>query len=103
MESFQTYNLLNNDDISKASKILNISNENLLKIISSSVKAKSNSYSPYSKFRVGSVIYTTNEEIINGCNVENISYGLTICAERSAICSAISQGYDRNTMYTVYS
>ncbi len=99
MENFQTYDLSNNDDVSNASKILKISNENLLKITSSSVKAKSNSYSPYSKFRVGSVVYTTNEEIISGCNVENISYGLAICAERSAICSAISQGYDRNTMY----
>ncbi|WP_420239148.1 cytidine deaminase [Telmatobacter bradus] len=53
--------------------------------------AARNSYSPYSKFRVGAALLLANGEIVTGTNVENISYGLTICAERSALVRAISQ------------
>ena len=49
-------------------------------------------YSPYSNFAVGAALMTANGTIVCGCNVENISYGLTNCAERSALFSAISQG-----------
>ena len=49
-------------------------------------------YAPYSKFKVGAAILLKNGEYIMGCNVENISYGLTICAERCAIFKAISEG-----------
>lgn len=49
-------------------------------------------YAPYSKFRVGSAIQTASDDIIVGCNVENSSYGGTICAERTAACSAVAQG-----------
>jgi cytidine deaminase len=50
-----------------------------------------NAHVPYSKFRVGSAVLTDRGEIFTGCNVENASYGLTNCAERSAIFSAVSQ------------
>ncbi|MBT2372713.1 cytidine deaminase [Pseudomonas fluorescens] len=50
-------------------------------------------YSPYSHFPVGAALLTANGEVVQGCNVENISYGLTNCAERSALFSAISQGH----------
>lgn len=54
--------------------------------------ARKNSYSPYSKFSVGAALKLVDKEIIvAGCNVENASYGATICAERAAILSAISQ------------
>jgi len=53
-------------------------------------QAALNSYSPYSKFRVGAAIKLTNGEIVTGTNVENISYGLTICAERSALVRAVA-------------
>jgi cytidine deaminase len=50
-----------------------------------------NSYSPYSGFRVGAALKLSNGEIVTGTNVENVSYGLTICAERSALVRAVSQ------------
>ena len=54
-------------------------------LIQKAVRAKSTSYSPYSKFRVGAAVLTDDGEIFSGCNVENASYGLAICAERNAI------------------
>lgn len=54
-----------------------------------------NSYSPYSKFRVGAILVTKDGNEFNGVNVENASYGASICAERSAIVSAISAGYKK--------
>jgi homotetrameric cytidine deaminase len=54
-------------------------------------QAAERSYSPYSGFRVGAALRLTNGEIVTGTNVENISYGLTICAERSALARAVSQ------------
>ena len=54
-------------------------------------QAALHSYSPYSGFRVGAALKLTNGAIVTGTNVENVSYGLTICAERSALFAAVSQ------------
>lgn len=51
-----------------------------------------NSYSPYSKFRVGALVLCESGNVYTGVNVENSSFGATICAERNAICNAISKG-----------
>lgn len=53
--------------------------------------AAQNSYSPYSGFKVGAALRLTNGEIVSGTNVENVSYGLTICAERSALVRAVAE------------
>ena len=50
-------------------------------------------YVPYSHFQVGAAILTTDGEIYSGCNIENSSYGLTNCAERTAIFKAVSEGH----------
>lgn len=56
-------------------------------------KALEYSYAPYSKFRVGAALLTTSGEIFTGVNVENSSFGGTICAERTAFVKAISEGF----------
>ena len=61
------------------------------KLLKLAKQAARNSYSPYSKFRVGAALELTNGEIVTGTNVENVSYGLTICAERAALVRAVSQ------------
>ncbi len=56
-------------------------------------KARKKAYTPYSQFKVGAALLTTEGKIYTGSNVENISYSLTNCAERTAIFKAVSEGY----------
>src|SRR5271157_4697941 len=62
------------------------------RLIKEARKAMKNSYSPYSRFKVGAALLTDGGEIFSGTNVENCSYGLTICAERLAVYKAVSEG-----------
>jgi cytidine deaminase len=61
------------------------------RLLRSARKAMNNAYAPFSKFRVGAAILTSTGQIFSGCNVENSSYGMTNCAERTAIFSAVAQ------------
>ena len=63
-----------------------------VELIKRATDVKQNSYSPYSKIKIGSALLTNEGNIYVGTNVENASYGLSICAERSAISNAISAG-----------
>lgn len=65
------------------------------KLIELAIAAKENSYSPYSKFRVGAAIELSDGSYIQGSNIENASFGATNCAERSALFAAYSQGYKK--------
>ncbi len=63
-----------------------------LELIQVAATARENAHTPFSHFKVGAALLTADDEIITGCNVENASYGLTMCAERVAIFKAISEG-----------
>ena len=69
-----------------------ITKEQEKQIIETAKIARDSAYCPYSKFRVGSAILTSNNKIYYGCNIENASYPATICAERTAAVKAISEG-----------
>ncbi len=61
-------------------------------LIAQAIEARKQAYAPYSNFQVGAAILTKNNEVFLGCNIENASYGLTNCAERTAIFKAVSEG-----------
>jgi len=62
-------------------------------LIIEAIDAQTNAYCPYSNFAVGAAVLTEDGSIFKGCNVENASYGLTICAERNAIGAAVAAGH----------
>lgn len=64
----------------------------ITKLIEKAIKVRENSYSPYSKFKVGALVIDEKDNIYTGVNVENGSFGLTNCAERTTIFSAVTGG-----------
>lgn len=80
---------------------LKLSKQQLKALRSQAKLGQKQSYSPYSKFRVGSSILTKKGNIFSGCNIENASYGATVCAERVAVWKAQSSG-DHSPIIAVY-
>jgi cytidine deaminase len=74
----------------------------LRKLRVASVAASKRAYCPYSHFPVGAAVLTTEGGIFSGCNVENASYGLTICAERNAIFHAVASGSQPILVVAIY-
>jgi cytidine deaminase len=69
--------------------------KNYLILAKAAEQTKVKAHAPFSNFRVGAALLTKDNQIYTGCNIENSSYGLTICAERVAIFKAISEGASR--------
>ena len=65
------------------------------KLMDCAIKARENAYSPYSHFAVGAALLCEDGTLYEGCNIENASYGLTNCAERTAIFKAVSEGHTK--------
>ena len=79
---------------------MTISNKELLALAK---KAMQNAYAPYSNFKVGAAILAKSGKVYTGCNVENSSYGLTMCAERVAVFKAVSEGEREFTKIAIVS
>jgi len=70
-------------------------------LVAAAIAARENAHAPFSKFRVGAAVLDDQGRVHTGCNVENATYGLTICAERVAIFKAVSEGARRFTRVAV--
>lgn len=71
------------------------------KLVEAALAVRKNAVAPYSRFLVGAALETAEGEIFTGCNVENATYGLTVCAERVAVFKALSEGRRRFTRIAV--
>lgn len=73
--------------------------ENLLisdrELVDMAIQAAENAYAPYSGFKVGAAVLVEDGGVYVGCNIENVSFGATVCAERTAIFNAVSDGYKK--------
>ncbi len=76
---------------------------NYEELMNEAIEASKNSYSPYSHFAVGACVLTSDGKKYKGCNFENASFGLSICAERNAIGSAIADGAREIRAISIYS
>ncbi len=83
-------------------KALRIEPSRLAQLERRAREAAEHSYSPYSRFKVGAAVMTEDGSIFSGCNVENASFGLTLCAERNAIGQAVAAGQRQIVAMAIY-
>jgi cytidine deaminase len=69
------------------------SDADFARLVTAARSARQQAIAPYSRFEVGAALLTTSGEIVTGCNIENASFGLTMCAERVALLKALSEGH----------
>ncbi|MHB8847035.1 MAG: cytidine deaminase [Burkholderiales bacterium] len=77
-------------------------NETLEKLVAEAKRASNHAYAPYSRFIVGAAVLDGNGDIFSGCNVENASYGLSMCAERNAIYQMVASAKRRISTIVIY-
>ena len=83
--------------------MIQIADRDFERLVQRAVAVRDQAYAPHSHFYVGAALLTSSGDIIEGCNVENASYGLSICAERVAACAAVASGFRSWTAVAVAS
>ena len=73
------------------------------RLLEMAIEARKNAYVPYSGYAVGAALETKDGRVFTGCNVENAAYGNTLCAERTALVKAVSEGYRKFTKIAIAS
>lgn len=82
--------------------MMNIEEDKLLTLVNAAKEGCENAYAPYSNFHVGAAALTANGNVVKGCNVENASYGLTVCAERNCLAQGVISGEKSFSAIVIY-